>query len=194
MPIARRPRQLMVALTFGLSVSAMSVAHVVACSCAGGSVPEQVKAASIAFVGTVVDHRESDTVSGIDGNLVEYAFRVERATAPTSEITLVSVSGSEASCGVTFGQGEQWLVVVPPRADMGDMAADTHLCAGNTRTHQLQPHEIGAVEPLLTVAPTPAPVSGDPIGPPAIAVAAAGAGVLLLLLVAIRLGARRSAA
>jgi hypothetical protein len=170
-------------LTVGLLVSAMPVADVAACSCAGGPVVEQVKAASIAFVGTVVDHRESETVTEIEGQLVEYAFRVERASAATPEITLVRVSGSEASCGVSFGQDEQWLVVLPPRSDMGDTSADTHLCAGNTPTHQLQPHEIGALDALLTVAPAPAPAASEPDGPPVIALAAITAGLLLLVLI-----------
>lgn len=186
------PRHGAVAVVLGFLVSAMPVTDVAACSCIGGSVVEQVKGASLAFVGTVVDHRESETVSETDGQLVEYAFRVERASAATPEITLVRVGSSESSCGVSFSQAEQWLVVLPPRGDMGDRAADTHLCAGNTPTDVLQPHEIGAVDALLTVAPTPAPASTEQRRPPVTAIAAA-AGVLLLLVLTIHLRTRRSA-
>ncbi len=181
MPTARSARRLVLAVALGVALSATPVADAVACSCSGGRVAGQVESASLAFIGTVVDHRESETVSEIEGRLVEYAFRVERATAETPEITLVSVSGSEASCGVTFGQAEQWLVVVPPRADLGNRMSDTHLCAGNTPTELLQPHEIGALDALLTVAPSPAPPDGNLVNLPVLVYASAALLVLLLL-------------
>jgi hypothetical protein len=181
MSTARSARRLVLAVAFGIALTAAPVADVVACTCAGGRVAAQVESASLAFIGTVVDHRESEIVSEIEGRLVEYAFRVERATAETPEITLVSVSGSETSCGVTFSQAEQWLVVLPPRADLGDTISDTHLCAGNTPTELLQPHEIGALDALLTVAPSPAPPDGNLVNLPVLVYASAAFLVLLLL-------------
>ncbi len=194
MPAVRRRSAALAALIFAVLANALPTAEVVACSCLGGAIAQQVPAASVAFVGTVVDRREGARFNEVEGRLLEYEFHVERATAPMPETAFVHVSRSEASCGVTFSPGERWLVVVPRREDLGDTAADTHLCAGNTPMEQLQPHEVGAVDALLTVAPTPAPANGEAQSPPGIALIGAAAVTLLLLLLAVgRILARRPA-
>lgn len=150
MPLVR----LVVAAAIALAVAGSAPARVAACSCAVGEPGVQIREAQLAFIGTVVDRQETGAQTPIGMPLIEYAFDVERASAPTDRITVVSAGEGDASCGITFGVGETWLVIVPPPTDMGD----THLCAGNIRLADIGADERAGIEAMLPVVPA----SGQP--------------------------------
>ena len=188
MPTGRWLRAL-ASLAFAVAITSVPMARVTACTCAMGDLGAAMRDARLAFVGTVLDRRDTGALNELDGRLTDYAFRVERASAETPEITLVRAGGSEASCGVTFALGEEWLVVLPPRGDLGDRGVDTHLCAGNTRMVDIQPHHLADLNAVLTVAPTPtqSDSGGAPVG-----VLLAGGAVLLGWLGVALLASRRA--
>ena len=142
----------LIVAAFALVLSSLPVARVAACSCAMGQTDAQIRTARLAFVGTVVDQRETGGANPVGNAMVEYAFEVDRASGPTNALTVVSAGQGEASCGMTFATGEEWLIIVPPATDMGD----THLCAGNLRLADIGADERADIEALLPVIPAPA--------------------------------------
>lgn len=183
------PWRFLVSVVFALSLSSLPAVQVAACSCAMGETEAQINAAQLAFVGTVVDQRETGAPNGIGDAMVEYAFEIERASGPTSGLTIVAAGSGGASCGITFANGEKWLVILPGRSDMGD----THLCAGNLRMTDLDAAQRSEIEALLTSTPTlePREQSSDAL-PGSMIALIVGGGAMLLLLGAGLLALRRS--
>lgn len=170
--------RLLVAGALALAFMSVPVVRVAACSCAMGETDEQIRAARLAFVGTVVDQRETGARNGIGDAMVEYAFHVERSSAPTSAITVIEAGSGGASCGVSFGNGEEWLIIVPEPSDMGD----THLCAGNLPMADIDAGQRAQIESMLTVLPTEEPQSEAPGQPPEAVIPLVGLGIALVLL------------
>lgn len=174
MPSVRRVGRILVPLAFALGLTALPVVQVAGCSCAIGEPAASIRDGQLAFIGTVVDRRDLG-IQAFAGSLVEYAFAVERASAPTTAITHVSAGESDASCGITFAVGETWLIVVPPPSDM---EADTHLCAGNLRLVDMGADQRADLEALLPVIPT----TEDEVGLPEVPASLLVIGAALLLL------------
>lgn len=167
------------ALAFGLSL--VPIATVQACSCAmPGSPAETVAASDLAFVGTVVDVAPAPAGANGGGQLVRYAWEVERASAPTAAIVEVRALGGDggAACGMTFGLGERWFVA----AYRDGEALQTGLCSGNLSIEGMGAADLDAVTAALPVEPAPDPDSSPveeaeadrlPLLPAAIGAAAA---------------------
>lgn len=189
LPIGRSGLRLLMALAWLAAAMALPVTTARACSCGMADLPTVIDQAEVAFIGTAIDHRDTGA-SGFSGPLVETAFRVDRASAPTPDITLVRAGTSGASCGMSFGLGEEWLVVLPARADLGDMEGDTHLCAGNTHVADIPPGDRRALEKLLTVTPTAAPAAPAAAEPAPIVFLAVGTALIALTAIGLVVVAR----
>jgi hypothetical protein len=143
------------ALLLGLAALAVPTASVVACSCAslGNSPADAATSAAgngdLAFIGTVVGTRPVPPELGTGpGDVVGYAFEVERATAPvaaTIEVRALNDPGG-ASCGFVFGTDEEWFVTA--YSDGGNL--HTGLCSGNQRVDAI---DADAAERLVEVLP-----------------------------------------
>jgi hypothetical protein len=161
-----RPRLLSAisALVLALAVSwvPVGVAHACSCLSLGGPVDAAMAAAreaSIAFTGTVVGARPAPQPPGGFGSMVAYAFEVDHASDDVETPIEVHAldDGGGASCGFTFGIGEEWFVT----ASVGDGALQTNLCSGNLRLADLNPAE---AEQLRSVLPEQ-PAAGGPAQP-----------------------------
>lgn len=182
-----RSRRVLVSAAFALGLISLPLVQIAACSCAMGETDAQIRSAPLAFMGTVVDQRATGARNPIGDTMVQSAFEVERASAPTNALTVIAAGTSGASCGITFATGEEWLVIVPESSEMGD----THLCAGNIRLSDISAEERADIEALLPVIPEAAP-SAEPAGPlsesmlPVLVVGAAVLGIVAIGVLAFR--------
>ena len=132
--------------------------RVAACSCGTGPFEDMVAAADLAIVGIPEDAVEAGFQEELQAPLIRYTFAVERASVevePTVEVT--AWSGSGASCGITFGPGERWLVL----ASRWDGMLQTNLCSGNQLVEGLLPGQRAEIAELLPFEPDVAE-SDDP--------------------------------
>ena len=144
----------MAIVTVALAASAVPAARVAACDCMMMSPDEAVAAAEVAFTGTVAgerpiaENREPRDGTGGVGNVL-YAFEVDGVAKGDVGATVEVLSGGDgASCGVSFGVGDRWLIFASRETDV----LATHLCSGNLA---LAPGEAA-----------PIPVSPPPAGEP----------------------------
>ncbi len=157
--VIRRPSALVStisALVLALAVSWVPVGVVHACSCAGLGGPVDVamaaaRDASVAFTGTGVGARPVPAGPGGFGPMVAYAFEVDHASDEVETPIEVHAGddGGGASCGFTFGMGEEWFVT----ASVGDGALQTGLCSGNLRLADLNPAEAEQLRSVLRELP-----------------------------------------
>jgi hypothetical protein len=123
---------------------------VLACSCLMLPLPEAVRQADFAFIGTViaVDEPEPNAGDAI------YTFTVERARDDmVSPFTLESVFGSDANCGFDMAVGERWLII----ASTIDGPPSTSLCSGSARADTMDDVALAVTDAALVVHPNPAP-------------------------------------
>lgn len=178
MPIGPRLATVLTGLALALALVLVPAARVAACSCAMGETTDAIRAADLAFVGTVVDQRSTGGRPDLGDEEIEYAFAVDRASIPTPTITTVRAGNGGASCGITFARGESWLII----AQFGDGGPQTSLCAGNRTWADLGEEERQAVTDLLAAAPTDAaPESDEGADLGGLAVPVFGIAALLLL-------------
>jgi hypothetical protein len=171
-----------------LMVLLAPVEQVAACSCAGFGPEEAARAADAVFAGTVVADRPigaepgrpfAATVPFPDqfGQRM-YTFAVDGvAKGEVASAVDVLAGGDGASCGMSFGMDERWLVFTT----FDGATHTTGLCSGN------MPLEAGADSPLPLTAPEaiPEPASASVEVPlPAIALLAIVALVLAVSWVA----------
>ena len=146
----------LLALAAAFALVALPVAQVAACSCAQMSVEEAAATADAVFAGTVVDQRpvgSRDRFGAVAATEpmpmplggVIYTFAVDGVAKGDvgTQVELLG-GGDGASCGMSFGLGERWLVF----ASWDGAAHTTSLCAGNL---VLAPDE---APPLPLAAPT----------------------------------------
>jgi hypothetical protein len=166
------------ALSLALGLSAVPLTTVQACSCVPSALPDAAVAADVAFVGTSL----GSTPAGRDemGERVITTWVVERSRDPIdgSRIDVGSHADSGANCGISFADGERWLVL----ADSALGALITSGCAQNRILDGADAEAEAVIAELLTEVPRaeepgpapieiPAPVIG--IGLAAIVVVAA---------------------
>lgn len=148
--------RLFAALSLAFALTAVPIASVQACSCGMLGGPADIIATSdLAFVGTVASADQKGNDPAGFGQMIRYAFLVERASAPIDgSVVHVDALGGDggASCGFTFGMGERWLVDAR-LADDGSLM--TGLCSGNAMIEQMGEAELAAVVELLPVTPDP---------------------------------------
>lgn len=151
----------LVAAALAITTLAAPVATVHACSCMAFSAAEAVKAADLAFVGTVVDSAPGGQDPAMGMALIRYAFEVERASEPIGPIVEV-VSHDDpggASCGFTFGGAERWFVASTSEGGL----LRTNLCSGNRFMDDLGSAELDELVRLLPAEPVAE--SPDPAAP-----------------------------
>ena len=147
----RHPIRLLVAFGLTVALSAVPISRVAACSCGGGALPDAIRGATIALIGTV--NRTADAAPDELGPRVRYEFAVERAnrqTGPTVEI--VAWAGGGGSCGVTFGRGERWLIL----AHSMEGSLQTNLCSSNMLVDDVPPADRASLPELMPFEPTEA--------------------------------------
>lgn len=111
-------------------------ARVAACDCASVELGDAVRAADMAFVGTLVGAGE-EAIMRAGATEVTWSWQVERArdagTPPAVSVQAPANDG--ANCGVSFALGERWLVLV-------------HSEEGSLRTNGCQPNQnLGEPDP-----------------------------------------------
>jgi hypothetical protein len=147
-----RPIRGILALVVVLAAGALSPWRVAACSCVGGELPEMIRGADVAFVGT--PQRSAKAPRDELGPRNRYAFAVERANRETgATIEILAWSGGDAGCGIEFAIGERWLVL----AHAQDGRLETNLCNGNVRVDELADPLRADLPQLLPLVPDPAP-------------------------------------
>ena len=164
-------------LLLALAALGAPTASVLACSCASlGAGPADVARSAaanggIGFVGTVVAARPAPPDPNGIGDVVAYAFEVERATAPVSatiEVRALNDPGG-AACGFVFGVDEEWFVAASPEGS----ALHTNLCSDNRPVAEIEPAEMERLIEALPEQPVPrndhaggglSPASWLPIG------------------------------
>jgi hypothetical protein len=195
-PIGTRTRRVaraVLVLALVIVGGTVPVSRVAACSCAGFGEPKEVVAAhDVTCIGTVVD-----SVPGARdefGEAVLYAFDVDRASAPTDALLVVRAGVSGASCGITFGMGERWLV----SAHRQGAELETGLCSNNQFAGDIPADDMAAFRQLLpNLAPEPAETATETSPSDASIPLAAGVAALAVLalaaisMLAFRAGGRR---
>ena len=173
------------ALALGVLVTSIPIARVAACSCGMAETAEAIRSAQLAFVGTVTDQRDTGRQSEFGDRMHEYAFAVERSTLPTDEVAVIVAGGNGASCGITFANGEEWLILSQRTAE----GLETNLCSGNVRMSDIGADERAAILEMLPSQPstTPgaepaeAPAEREEVGAGALAVPVLAGGLAVLL-------------
>ena len=179
-PVSRRVRTAFVtALVAGLS--AVPTASVMACDCALTELPEAIRDAEVAFVGTLVGQSEAAARPGPDLP-VEHAWtwQVERSRDPLSvdQVTISAWEDDGANCGMTFGANERWLVL----GYLEEGRLLTNGCMRNQRIDGSDPQGEETIDSLLGYSVGSATASGDAIALP-IPLLIAGAATLLVALI-----------
>lgn len=176
MPIPEVAVRGLAAVALAVVLTAVPISRVAACSCAAFSTEEAIANAQLAFIGTVADQKEVGVRNDFGDEMRQYAFAVERATAATDAVAIVRAGTSGASCGITFANGERWLII----ATRGQTGLETSLCSGNLRLADLEVAEAERISALLPPVSGEPPASGEefadepgvPMGPIAIGAAA----------------------
>lgn len=184
--------RLLLALSVAVGLATLPVQQAYACSCVEQTIEEAAARADAVFSGTVVEQRPvglepvgalaaTAPMPGVMGEVV-YTFAVDGvAKGDVGENAQVRSGSDGASCGMTFGVSERWLVFT---AWDGAMHT-TGLCSGNVL--------LGADEdpPLPMSAPAPGVAEQSVEIPwPALAVLAAVVIVAGVSLLAFRGGPR----
>lgn len=155
------------AMALGMAWAPASVVH--ACSCAGVGGPVDIALAAarepqvVALTGRVVETRPAPD-GAFGGPVVAYSFEVGRASDPVASVIEVRAlnDGGGASCGFTFGIGEEWFVT----AYSEEGALHTGLCSGNLRTDELDPAAKARLAEALPQLPDADAATSTPEGPP----------------------------
>lgn len=182
-------QRLLIACAMALGLTSVPLVAALACSCAMPAGPaETAAAAHLAFVGTVVDAAAAPKDPDGFGQVVRYAFKVERTSVPidgdTVEVRALGGDGG-ASCGFTFGEGERWFVA----AHRQEGALETNLCSGNVLVESMSDAELARLMSALPVASSEAPPAEEsafPIPGAVLVGAAAVAGLAAVTFLAFR--------
>lgn len=176
-----RMLRLLFATVAAVGLSSVPISVVLACSCMMPGTPaETVAGSDLAFVGTVVDIAPGPADPGGFGQMVSYAFRVERASADVDgDVVEVRALGGDggASCGFEFGAGERWFVA----AQRTEAGLETGLCSGNLLIEGLSDADSERVVDALPNRPA-RPASSTPDAGISIPLAVLGAGGALLVI------------
>lgn len=151
------------ALSMALILSSVPLTTVTACSCAMTTLPDAIRAADVAIVGSTL----STAGAGEDeiGERVLTTWAVERSRDPMegSRIGIESWRDSGANCGIGFADGERWLVLA--YSELG--ALTTNGCLQNRRLDGGDPEAEAAIAELLTEVPSAQEPAAAPVEIPA---------------------------
>lgn len=178
------------ALALVLGVSAVPIATVTACDCMFTELPDAVRDADVAIVGTLVGR--SEAAPAIDRGLPPeqtWSFAVERSRDPidATRVDVVAWDDDGANCGVSFATDERWLVL----AFLEDGRLLTNSCMRNQRLDGSDPDGEAVIASLVAV-PVESPSSSDAgIQVPAPLLIASGMAVLVGIVAAVAFRTRR---
>jgi hypothetical protein len=129
-----RPRQLFVAVCFGITTLFAGVNSASACDCHYDGPPcEGFWRAPVVFAGYVVAVRPVRAASG-EGPSRRIQFRVTEGFRGTTDGAVIDLFGYDTSCDLFFGPGERWIVYAHPRSDGKGFSAGT--CSGSKRVEE----------------------------------------------------------
>ena len=170
------------ALALVAGLSAVPIAQVAACDCARTELPEAVRDAEVAIVGTLAGEAEAAARPGVVGQPTERAWTwtIERSRDPLSvdHITIHAWEDDGANCGITFGANERWLVL----GYLEEGRLLTNGCMRNQRMDGSDPQGEETIESLLPYSVGAGNPSSDGISIP-VPLLVAGAATLLLGLI-----------
>jgi hypothetical protein len=160
-----RHMKLLLAALVAIGLASVPLAQVAACSCAQSTPEQATELADAVFAGTVINSQLVGADTGPLGAMAAtgpaqaplgqtiYTFEVDGvAKGPVGVQVEVLAGGDGASCGMSFGLNERWLVFTT----WDGAIHSTGLCSGNV------PLEAGGEAPL----PLTAPAGGDPAPEP----------------------------
>ena len=177
------------ALALVLGVSAVPAATVSACDCMFTELPDAVRDADVAFVGTVAGR--SAPASAIDRGLPPeqtWTWNVERSRDPleSARVEVVAWEDDGANCGVSFATDERWLVL----GDLEDGRLLTNSCMRNQRLDGSDPDGEALIATLVSVPVDSSPADSG-IQVPAPVLVATGMAVVLGVVAAVAFRTRR---
>ena len=156
--------KLLLAFAMAIGLATLPVQQAFACSCAQMTIDEAAASAHAVFTGTVVDEQPMGkagpmgamaATAPVPGGMAQFIYTFEVDGVVKGDVgpqASVLGGGDGASCGMSFGVGERWMLFT-----MWDGTIhSTSLCSGNVL--------LGADEdPPL---PVSAPVGGEDVTPP----------------------------
>jgi hypothetical protein len=159
-----------------LTLSSVPLVTVNACSCAVATLPDAIRAADVAIVGSTL----STAAAGTDelGDRVLTTWAVERSRDPIegSRIGIESWRDSGANCGIGFADGERWLILA--YSEVG--ALTTNGCLQNRRLDRGDPEAEAVIAELLTEVPSSEEPAAAPVEIPIPIIGIALAGLVVL--------------
>ena len=180
--------KLLFATLFAIGLASLPVEQAAACSCAQSTPRQAAEFADAVFAGTVVHEQPvGEPFGAIEAAAVApfgqtmYTFEVDGVAKGSVGVQVEVLGGGDgASCGMSFGLNERWLVFTTWDGAMNS----TNLCAGNVLL------EAGAEAPLPLTAPTGGDLESESPGIPlAVLVLVGIVGVVIAVsLVAFRRG------
>lgn len=175
-------RLVVLSIWLAIGLIAIPTSRVAACSCAFTEMPQAIRDAEVAFVGTLVAIDEPIPPLG-DPAMEEMAWTwdVERARDPMSadQASLNAWPDNGANCGVAFAVEQRWLVL----GTVEDGRLTTNGCMRNHLMDGSDPDTEAIIDEMVTVGvgatpgEAPAAESGLPLP---LLVAGAGAAFLLI--------------
>lgn len=136
----------LLAFLLGIGLLVVPTQRAAACDCALIEIPEAVRQADVAFVGTLVEQLPGGDNFGLP-TLDEWHWSVERSRDVGSDATLVvnATVNDGANCGVAFATDERWLVI----ASVHDGVLQTNGCQPNHRMDGSAPDTEALISELL---------------------------------------------
>jgi hypothetical protein len=170
-------------------LSAVPIVTVMACDCMFTELPEAVRDADVAIVGTLVGAAESAVMIDRGGPPERvWTWEVERSrdTLDGTTLDVHAWDDDGANCGVSFAVGERWLVLA--HAEDGRLL--TNSCSSNQRLDGSNPDGEAVITSLLpAVANSPSSTGGSPLPVPVLV--ATGVAVLMGIIGAAAFRTRR---
>lgn len=156
-----------------LGVSIVPLHRVAACDCALTDLPEAIREAEVAIIGTLAGAAAPPLRPGVVAEPTEHVWNVERARDPMSAITISIAAWPDdgANCGITFGADERWLIL----AYQGEGGLETNGCMHNTRLSDAAAEDLEAIDALVATSVAPGSVTESASEVPAPLLVAVGA-------------------
>jgi hypothetical protein len=147
-------RLALLAIGLALGLIAVPTARVAACSCAFSELPQAIRDADLAFVGTLVATDGAVPALG-DPTMdeIEWTWNVEQARQPisASQAVLHAWPDNGGNCGVAFGIDERWLVL----GHLEDGRLQTNGCMRNHRIDGSDPDTEAIIAEMVSVPVSP---------------------------------------
>ena len=141
--------RLVLAMVLLVGLAAVAPARVAACSCAWTELPQAVREAEVAFVGTLVGGAAQGNGGAIAQKPILTTWAVERSreALPGDRIDISTWPDDGANCGTAFRANERWLLL----AYQGENGLETNGCMRNHRIDGGDPESEALIEELVTV-------------------------------------------